>query len=78
MRRWHRGEERRALVTDGFATRGWEAKEVVVITSTGAENLIMRTIGFSFLIKTVHGQAQSSLIQKALVRPSSHRQPPPL
>ena len=51
VRRWKRGEETRALVTDDWMSRGWEAKELVAIGSGGTENLVMRTCGFCFLIK---------------------------
>ena len=53
LRRWKRGEERRALVTDQFISRGWEAPAVIVIGKSGTENLVMRTCGFCFLIKLV-------------------------
>ena len=45
------GEERRALVTDGEISRGWEAPVVMVVAVYGAENHAMRTCGFCFLIK---------------------------
>ena len=45
------GEERRALVTDEESSRGWEAPDVMVIAVYGAENPVMRTCGFCFLIK---------------------------
>ena len=48
---WKRGEERRALVTDGEISRGWEAPVVMVVAVYGAENHAMRTCGFCFLIK---------------------------
>ena len=51
VRRWKRGEETRALVTDEDISRGWEAKEVLAIGDSGTENLVMRTCGFCFLIK---------------------------
>ena len=51
MRRWKRGEETRALVTDEWITRGWEAKELVAVGSGGIENLVMRTCGFCILVK---------------------------
>ena len=44
-------EERRALVTDDYISRGWEAPAVMVIGISGTENLVMRTCGFCFLIK---------------------------
>ena len=53
VRKLQMGEERRALVTDGFVSRGWEAKAIVAISSTSEENLIMRAIGFCFLIRIV-------------------------
>ena len=51
LKRWKRGEERRALVTDGGISRGWEAPAVMVIGEVGIENLVMRTCGFCFLVK---------------------------
>ena len=52
VRRWKRGEEKRALVTDREVSRGWEAKEVLAIGSeVGRENLVMRSCGFCFLIE---------------------------
>ena len=45
------GEERGALVTDGESSRGWEAPDVMVVTVYGAENPVMRTCGFCFLVK---------------------------
>ena len=51
MRRWKRGEETRALVTDENISRGWEAKEVLAIGKYSTENLVMRTCGFCFLVK---------------------------
>ena len=50
VRRWKRGEETRALVTDQFISRGWEAKELVAIGFYSTENLVMRTCGFCFLV----------------------------
>ena len=51
VRRWKRGEERRALVTDEHISRGWEAPAVMVIGEQRTENLVMRTCGFCCLIK---------------------------
>ena len=51
LKRWKRKEERRALVTDEDISRGWEAPAVMVVGSSGLENLVMRTCGFCFLIK---------------------------
>ena len=51
VRRWKRGEEKRALVTDEFISRGWEAKELMAIGLANTENLVMRTCGFCFLVK---------------------------
>ena len=51
VKRWKRGEERRALVTDQFISRGWEAPAVMVVGKDNTENLVMRTCGFCFLIK---------------------------
>ena len=51
VRRWKRGEETRALVTDETTSRGWEAKELMVIGKYSTENLVMRTCGLCFLIK---------------------------
>ena len=31
VKRWKRGEERRALVTDEESSRGWEAPDVMVV-----------------------------------------------
>ena len=49
--RWKRGEETRLLITDQDISRGWEAKELLVIGDSSTENLVMRTCGFCFLIK---------------------------
>ena len=51
LRKWKRGEERRALVTDDFISRGWEAFAVWAIGGYNTEKLVMRTCGFCFLIK---------------------------
>ena len=51
LKRWKRGEERRALVTDEFISRGWEAPAVMVVGSERLENLVMRTCGFCLMIK---------------------------
>ena len=45
------GEERVALVTDEESSRGWEAPVLMVVVVHGAENPVMRTCGFCFLIK---------------------------
>ena len=49
--RWKRGDETRILLTDQEISRGWEAKELVVIGKIDPENLVMRTCGFCFLVK---------------------------
>ena len=49
--RWKRGEETRLLLTDDRISRGFEAKELLVIARFNTENLVMRACGFSFLIK---------------------------
>ena len=49
--RWKRGEETRLLITDEHISRGFEAKELLVIAENNTENLVMRTCGFCFLIK---------------------------
>ena len=51
VRKWKKGEETRALVTDSFISRGWEAKELMAIGDYYTENTVMRTCGFCFLIK---------------------------
>ena len=51
VRRWKRGEERRALVTDESISRGWEVPAVMVIGISDTKNLVMRTCGFCYLIK---------------------------
>ena len=51
LRRWKRGEERRALVADEGISRGWETPAVMVIGEYGTENLVMRACGFCFLIR---------------------------
>ena len=51
LRRWKREEEKRALVTDENISRGWEAPAVMAIGIRKADNLVMRTCGFCFLIK---------------------------
>ena len=50
LRRWKRGEERRALVADQNISRGWEAPAVIAIGDYRTENLVMRTCGFCLLI----------------------------
>ena len=50
LRRWKRGEERRALVTDQKISRGWEAPALMVIAPSRTENLVMRTCGYCYLI----------------------------
>ena len=49
--RWKKGNETRLLITDDRITRGWEAKELLVIGELSTENLVMRTCGFCFFIK---------------------------
>ena len=49
--RWKRGEETRLLITDTEISRGFEAKELLVVGEDSTENLVMRTCGFCFLIK---------------------------
>ena len=51
LRRWKRGEETRLIITDQNISRGFEAKDLVVIGQYNTENLVMRTCGFCFLIK---------------------------
>ena len=53
VRRWKRGLETRALITDKYVSRGWEAKELLVVIEgqLQLENLVMRTYGFCFLIR---------------------------
>ena len=48
---WKSGQEARLLIVDEWISRGWEAKEVLVIGLQGTENLVMRTCGFCFLIQ---------------------------
>ena len=51
VRRWKRGLETRALITDEYAIRGWEAKELLVVIEgqLQLENLVMRTcVAFAF------------------------------
>ena len=45
--------ERRALITDEYVSRGWEAKELLVVIEgqLQLENLVMRTCAFCFLIR---------------------------
>ena len=50
LRKWKRGEERRALVTDEEISRGWEAPALMVIAPSRTENLVMRTCGYCYLI----------------------------
>ena len=49
--RWKRGDETRLLITDQWISRGFEAKELLVVGQVRTENLVMRTCGFCFLIK---------------------------
>ena len=51
LSRWKRGEETRILLTDNFISRGWEAKELLVIGRYNTENMVMRTCAFCFFIK---------------------------
>ena len=51
LSRWKRGEETRILLTDQSISRGWEAKELLVIGRSCTENLVMRSCGFCYLIK---------------------------
>ena len=51
LKKWKRGKEKRALVTDEVISRGWEGSAVLAIGSKETENLVMRTCGFCFLIK---------------------------
>ena len=48
---WKSGQEARLLIVDERISRGWEAKEVLVIGGFSTANLVMRTCGFCFLIK---------------------------
>ena len=38
-------------ITDNYISRGWQAKEVLLIGYGATENLVMRTWGFCFFIK---------------------------
>ena len=46
-------EERKCLVTDRGVTRGWEASHVLVVDFLGLgwENLVMRTVGHSTIVR---------------------------
>ena len=46
-------EGTRALITDEYVSRGWEAKELLLVIEgqLQLENLVMRTCGFCFLIR---------------------------
>ena len=52
LRRRRSGEEKRVLILDEDASRGWEASHlmVVALTRTGWENLVMRTVGYCALV----------------------------
>ena len=56
--RWRRrsGEEKRVLILDQDANRGWEASHVlaVALDGNGLENLVMRTAGYCALVKEVN------------------------
>ena len=54
VKRWKKGEETRALVTDQEISRGWEAKESLVIGWTGKENLVMRSCSFCILVSLLY------------------------
>ena len=47
------GEEKRCMITDYNAVRGWEASHIMVVslTSQGIENLVMRAVGYCALVK---------------------------
>ena len=53
LRRRRSGEEKRVLILDEDASRGWEASHlmVVALTRTGWENLVMRTVGYCALVQ---------------------------
>ena len=51
LKKWKKGEERRALVTDDDISRGWEAPAVMAIGEKSTENLVMRTCGFCSLVE---------------------------
>ena len=50
------GEEKRVLILDQDANRGWEASHVlaVALDGNGLENLVMRTAGYCALVKEVN------------------------
>ena len=57
MRRWKRGEEKGALVTDQSMSRGWESPAVLVIKFGGKENMVMRSTSFCTLIEEDSGSS---------------------
>ena len=55
-RRRSRKEEKRCLIADTEVSRGWEASHVMVVDFhefAAMENLVMRTIGFCALVKSI-------------------------
>ena len=51
LKRWRRGKERRALLTDEEISLGWEGSAVMAVVEHYTENLVMRACGFCFLIR---------------------------
>ena len=56
LRKRRRGEEeRRCLIVDDLASRGWEASHLLVVAlfTSGVENLVMRGVGYCALVKNL-------------------------
>ena len=53
LKRRRSGEEKRCMITDYNAVRGWEASHILVVSLTrhGLENLVMRAVGYCALVK---------------------------
>ena len=53
LRRRRSGKEKRVLLLDENASRGWEASHVLVVNLLGVffENLVMRAVGYCALVK---------------------------
>ena len=56
LRKRRSGEEERVLIADHWVSRGWEAGHVLVVDFDGTygfENLVMRAVGYSAVVKIV-------------------------
>ena len=54
LRRRRIREEKKVLIVDSDVSRGWEASHILVVSlmgGNGLENLVMRTVGYSTLVR---------------------------